>query len=271
MEPAPYQSVLMDGCLESGRDVSLGLKYNNYGVHGTGFADAVDQLAAVQLLVFEQKRATPEEFLRALADGFAGNQPLLNALRVSAPKLGRDPQAEPLADFLLEAFADALQGRKNERGGLFRPGTGSAMYYLWHAEGLGALANGHLPEERLAANFSPSLMVNDAGPMSVIQAFARPGLQRCINGGPLTLELHDTVFRNREGIQKVAQLVRSFILLGGHQLQLNAVSRETLIKAQEDPDSYQNLIVRVWGWSGYYVQLDKAYQDQIIARNSYQM
>ena len=98
---------------------------------------------------------------------------------------------------------------------------------------------------------------------------ARPTLGLVCNGGPMTLELHDTVFKNDEGIKKVAQLVRSYILLGGHQLQLNAVNRDTLLDAQKHPEDHQNLIVRVWGWSGHFVQLDKGYQDQIIERNSY--
>lgn len=87
-----------------------------------------------------------------------------------------------------------------------------------------------------------------------------------INGGPLTLELHDTVFRTQESVEKVAMLVKSFMELGGHQLQLNAVNRETMLDAQKNPENYRNLIVRVWGWSGYFVELDKAYQDHIIQR-----
>ena len=143
------------------------------------------------------------------------------------------------------------------------------MYYLWHARDLGATADGRAAGEMLAANFSPSLILSDAGPLSVLQAMARPTLKLVCNGGPMTLELHDTVFKNAEGIKKVAQLVRTYILLGGHQLQLNAVSRETLLDAQRHPEDHQNLIVRVWGWSGHFVQLDKGYQDQIIERTSY--
>ena len=84
-----------------------------------------------------------------------------------------------------------------------------------------------------------------------------------------TLELDDTVFKNAEGMEKVAMLVRSFIQMGGHQMQLNAVNRETLLDAQKNPQDHQDLIVRVWGWSGHFVQLDKGYQDQIIQRTSY--
>jgi formate C-acetyltransferase len=143
------------------------------------------------------------------------------------------------------------------------------MYYLWHARELPATADGRAAGEMLSANFSPSLNLNDAGPLSVISAMARPNLCRVCNGGPLTLEVHDTVMRNQEGLRKVAQLVRTYIHLGGHQLQLNAVNRENLLDAQRNPEAHQNLIVRVWGWSGHFVQLDKAYQDQIIERTSY--
>ena len=143
------------------------------------------------------------------------------------------------------------------------------MYYLWHADELGALADGRLPGEPLAANFSPSLALKDAGPLSVLRAFARPKVLDTINGGPLTLELHDTVFRGEEGLTKVAMLVKGFIDLGGHQLQLNTVNHETLLDAQAHPERHENLIVRVWGWSGRFVLLDKAYQDQIIARTAY--
>ena len=266
MEPAPYQSVLMSDWT---KDISTGAKYVNYGVHGTGFADAVDQLAAVRKYVFEEKNISVKELTTALQTNFESAPELLKRLRTEAPKLGRDDECIDLADFLLNAFADALSPLKNEFGGIFRPGTGSAMYYLWHADELPAMSNGHMPGDRLSANFSPSLLVQDAGPLTVIRHMARPALERVINGGPLTLEMHDSVMRNDEGVQKVAMLVKTFIALGGHQLQLNAVNLETLKDARIHPENHKNLIVRVWGWSGHFVQLDAAYQDQILMRASY--
>ncbi len=270
IEPAPYQSVLMSGCVARGRDISEGGKYNNYGIHGTGFADAVDQLMAVRALVFEQKRLNASQLRQALDDAFADEGDLLHWLRNEAPRFGREVEADEVAEFLLGAYADSWEGIRNERGGIYRPGTGSAMYYVWHAREVGALADGHLSGENFSANYSPSLLLSDSGPLSVVRAFARKNVSRCCNGGPLTLELHDTVFRNEDGIRKVAQLVQSFIRLGGHQLQLNAISRETLMAARENPEQYENLIVRVWGWSGHYVRLDPMYQDQILSRVSYQ-
>jgi formate C-acetyltransferase len=90
-----------------------------------------------------------------------------------------------------------------------------------------------------------------------------------INGGPLTLEIHENLLRNEMGIEKVASLVKTYVELGGHQLQLNSINRETLIDAQKHPEKYPNLIVRVWGWSGYFNELHKMYQDHIIRRFEY--
>jgi formate C-acetyltransferase len=90
-----------------------------------------------------------------------------------------------------------------------------------------------------------------------------------INGGPLTMEIHDNTFRNPDGVKKVAALVKAFIDLGGHQLQLNAISRETLLDAQKHPEDHQNLIVRVWGWSGYFNELHIDYQNHIISRTEF--
>ena len=266
IEPAPYQSVLMS---DYTKDISEGAKYVNYGLHGTGFADAVDQLAAVKKYVFDEKNVSVKSLLHASVSNFENQDELLTLLRKDAPKLGRDDECIPLADFLLNAFSDALSPLRNERGGIFRAGTGSAMYYLWHADELPAMLNGHLPGEKLSANFSPSLLVQDAGPLTVIRHMARPALSKTINGGPLTLEMHDSVMRNAEGVFKVASLVKTFIALGGHQLQLNAVNIETLKDARIHPENHKNLIVRVWGWSGHFVQLDAAYQDQILLRTSY--
>lgn len=118
----------------------------------------------------------------------------------------------------------------------------------------------------LPANYAPSLNVRLNGPVSLIRSFTKPDLVRAMNGGPLTIEFSDKVFQNDEAIEKVAQLVRLFVLRGGHQIQLNTVNRERLLDAQKHPELHRNLIVRVWGWSGYFVELDKCYQDHIIRR-----
>lgn len=265
--PAPFVSLMMEGCVEKATDISEGCKYNNYGFHGTGIATAADSLAAVKKNVFEEKKVDAEALKRALEKDFEGDEQLCNLLRWEAPKMGNnDDYVDEFACRLLDDFADALAGRRNDRGGIFRAGTGSAMYYVWHTKDVPATPDGRHRGEGLGCNYSPSLFSRCSGPVSIMQSFSKPDLRRFINGGPLTLELHDTVFRTAESVEKVATLVKSFMDMGGHQLQLNAVNRDTMLDAQRHPENYRNLIVRVWGWSGYFIELDKEYQDHIICR-----
>ena len=267
MEPAPLMSIIMKGCVEEAKDIRDGAKYNNYGVHGTGLSSAVDSLAAIRSQVFEKQAITKERLLSALEHDYVGDEDILTMLRYESPKMGSDDDSvDSIATTLLDWFAEAMEGYKNDRGGIFRAGTGSAMYYLWHAAETGASPDGRRVGEAYACNFSPSIFARIKGPVSLIKSFSKPHLERVANGGPLTLELHDTMFRNEESIHKVASLVKTYMDIGGMQMQLNGVNRETMLAAQKSPDQFRNLIVRVWGWSGYFVDLDKEYQDHIISR-----
>jgi len=267
MEPAPFQSLLMNGCIEKARDISLGAKYNNYGIHGTGISTAADSLAAIKKHTFEEKTISKQQLIREIENDFQGNDPVWHQLKYDSPKMGNDDDfVDQIAVELLDTFSDATANLKNERGGCFRPGSGSAMYYLWHVKDIGASADGRKKGEPLSANFSPAMNVKLNGPVSIIRSFSKPDMKKIMNGGPLTLELHDTVFRNPESIRKVSYLVKSYMDMGGHQLQINAVNRERLLEAKAHPELHKNLIVRVWGWSGYFTELDEVYQDHIIQR-----
>ena len=267
--PSPLHSLMMEGCLENGSDVTKGCVYNNYGIHGAGLSSAADMLASVKQYVYDECSVTKEELLLALENNFEGYDKLYHKLRYDGPKMARDEVSDSIGVRLLESFAKALEGRVNDRGGIFRAGTGSAMFYIKFSENLPATPDGRRYGEAIPANYSPSLFAKADGPVSIITSFTKPDLARVANGGPLTLELHDTMFKNAEAISKTAYLVKSYIDLGGHQLQLNAVNRDMLVEAQKNPESYRNLIVRVWGWSGYFTELDKEYQDHIISRCEY--
>ncbi len=264
--PAPYVSVISAGCIEKARDFSRCAKYNNFGLHGTGIAVALDSLAAVKELVFDKKMVSMEELVKLVDTDFAGRPDVLAEAR-TAPKMGNDDKvADDLAVWLIDTWAAALEGRKNDRGGIWRPGTGSAMYYIWHANELPASPCGRLAKQPFSANYAPTLDVPVKGPLSVIKSFTEPDLGKVCNGGPLTIEVHDSAFREVDGVKKVAKLVKYFTDRGGHQLQINSINRETLKDAQTNPDLHRHLIVRVWGWSGYFIELDKPYQDQVIKR-----
>lgn len=264
--PSPFQSVLMRDCIKDRKDIADGGKYNNMGFHGAGISNASDSLAAIKEHLFDKKDIKLQELISALDDNFENDEEMRKKL-ISSPKMGNnDDYVDSIGTKLLDCFASECAKYKNCRGGIYRAGTGTAMYYIWYSENMGATADGRKKGEPFSANFSPSLNHNFNGVLSVIQSFTKPHLIDVCNGGPLTLEFHDTLFRNEEGIDKVAMLVKTFISLGGHQLQLNAINRDTLLDAQKHPENYKNLIVRVWGWSGYFNELDLSYQNHIIKR-----
>ena len=264
--PGPFVSILSEGCVERARDICKGAKYNNFGIHGTGIAVAVDSLAAVRELVFEKKLVTLPELVALLDTDFAGRPDILAAAK-AAPKMGNaDPRVDDIAKRVIAFWGHAFDGKRNDRGGVFRPGTGSAMYYVWHAREIPASPSGRLSGQPFSANWAPSLDMPVKGPVSVVRSFTEPDLGLVCNGGPLTIEIHDSAFAMPDGVDKVAELVKFFILRGGHQLQINAIDRETLKDAQAHPERHRHLIVRVWGWSGYFVELDREFQDQIIRR-----
>ena len=220
--------------------------------------------------MFEDRTVSAAELLSALNANFEGYESLRNLL-VACPKMGNnDDRADAVADVLMTAAEDAMHGKPNGWfGGVWRMGTGSAMEYVLSAKQCPATADGRHDGEAYGCSFSPALGSKLNGPLSVIQSFTKHKMDRISNGGPLTLELHDTVFRNEEGEKKVALLVKAFIHLGGHQLQLNSINRDRLLDAQAHPEDHKNLIVRVWGWSGYFCELDPEYQNHIIRRTEF--
>lgn len=267
---SPLMTLMTYGCMKSGRDVSRGgARYKNFGSHGVGISTAVDSLAAIKKLVFEEKSLEKAELLDALANNFEGYTALRNRLR-ECPKMGNDdPFADDIAGDLLSRYAKALNGRPNTVGGVWRAGTGSAQMYIFRGKESPATADGRAAGEPYACSFSPSITARINGPLSLIRSFTKHDLTDLINGGPTTIELHDNVFRNAEGEKKVAALVKLFVLAGGHQLQLNSINRERLIEAQQHPEQYPNLVVRVWGWSGYFCELDLPFQNHIISRTEF--
>jgi pyruvate-formate lyase len=275
LPPAPYYSVVMNGCLERGRDLSTGLRYNNFGIHGAGSANAADALAGVRHFVFEEQTVRPEQLLAALDAGFEACESLRQDLVSKGPKVGNDAEADVLLAQLFDMFAEACESvADNGRGGRVRPGSGSAMYYVWLARGgpgepaapIGATADGRKPGDFFSANLAPSPHVQVRGPLSVLQAFSGIDYQRICNGGPVTMEISDAAFSEKEALHKCALLVRTFARVGCQQLQLNTLNADRLIEAKAHPERHRNLIVRVWGWSGYFCELAPEYQDHIIER-----
>lgn len=279
LPPSPYYSVLMDDCIEKGSDLSGGLKYNNFGIHGAASVNAADALAAVHKYVFNEQAVDPSDLLLAIENNYADAEDLRLKLSQQGPKVAsRNQLADEMLVFLFDAFAEACEKhRGNNFGRTIRPGTGSAMYYVWLAEEhermrepvVGATADGRKQGDYFSANLAPSPGQRNDSPFAAFESFCKVDYQRIYNGGPVTVELSDSVFHNEESLRKVAMLVRTFVSLGGQQLQINSLNADMLLKAREHPERYPNLIVRVWGWSGYFCELAPEYQDHIIDRCLY--
>ena len=267
---APLLSLFVDGCIEKLQDLRRGgAKYTNFGCHGAGIANAADALAAVRKHIFVDRTLEKETLLAALEADFAGYTEIKNLLK-STPKMGEnDYDTDMIAAQIMEAFSAAMNNRDNFHGGIWRAGTGSANEYVCKGRQCPATADGRCAGEYYSSSFSPALGVAPSGLLSVIQSFTKFDMTKIINGGPLTIEIHDSVLRNDMGIRKVAQLVKVFIQMGGHQLQLNSINVDLLKDAQKHPEKYPNLIVRVWGWSGYFNELAVEYQNHIISRAEY--
>jgi pyruvate-formate lyase len=283
-QPAPWYTVIMDTCLERGTDCNRngGVKYYNCGIHGSGSANAADALAAVKKFVFDDESIERGELVNAVITDFANDEPLRQKLFNDGPKVGNnDPYVDELLTKIFHDFADACQAMTDQgitgRGTVVRPGTGSAMYYVSLVRGeqdgtmepmVKASADGRHQGDFIGSSLAPSPGVKIRGPISVLQSFSKIPFDRICNGGPITMELSDTVFRDDDALEKVAMLIRTFAQIGCQQLQLNSLNIETLKEAKEHPEKHKNLIVRVWGWSGYFCELDECYQDHIIARHA---
>lgn len=262
--PSPFMNVLFENGIYNGA------KYNNFGIHGTGIATAADSLAVIKKYVYDEKSILKEVLIEAVDSDFEKHSELLPLLRNEAPKMGNNEDLpDEMSVMLLNMFADSLEEKINCRGGKFRAGTGSAMFYLWHANEISASPDGRRKGEPFGTNFSASLFAKINGPLSVIQSFSKQNFVRAINGGPLTLEFASSMFEGEDAIQKVSSLVKAYMDMGGHQLQLNAINTKLLKDALKHPENHRQLVVRIWGWSAYFVELDKEYQEHVLRRQQY--
>ena len=274
--PQPLFSALSGACIERGRDIHFGGgRHYHYGCLGSGSSSAADSLAAVKRFVYEEKSVAPAELLAALENDYAGAEALRETMR-SGPKVGDDtPESNEMLKTVFDALATACETIKdNGLGGRMRPGTGSAHGYALltrtdHRLRVGATADGRHDGDYFSASLSPSPGVRAAGILSLLKIYGQLDYRRLCNGGPITMEFAPAYFRSEDAIARTTEFVRAFVRAGCQQLQMNVLDHAVLRDAQIHPERHRDLIVRVWGWSGYFVELDKLYQDQIIGRCAY--
>jgi pyruvate formate-lyase/glycerol dehydratase family glycyl radical enzyme len=270
--PTPYLSGLVGGCLESGRDVTAGgARYNYLTVEGVALATVADSLAAVKKLVYDEDAVTMGDLLRALDANFEGYEPLRQTLLHKAPKYGNDdPYVDDLACEISRFWTEeAWEHTAPETGKRYRGGYLSWNYWVAYAPKTAATPDGRKRGQFLSNGVCPVNGADLLGPTAVIKSVGHLDLQTAPNGASHTMSFSPSLLHQPENRQKLAGLLRAYAQVGGTCLQLNVISPDVLRAAQQDPDAYRNLLVRVTGYNAYFVMLGKEIQDEIVARESH--
>jgi len=269
--PLPYFSLVINDCLERGLDVTRGgARYNYTGPQGVGLADVGDSLAAVKKLVFDQKKITMDQLMDALDKDFAGQEELRQSLINEAPKFSNDDDyVDSLTREAAAVYCREVSQYRNTRGGVYRPGLYSVSANVPYGLNVGALPNGRRSTTPLADGVSPVHGTEKNGPTAILKSVAKLDHTIVTNGTQLNMKFTPQVLQSLKGKQNLAALVRTFFDLGGWHVQFNVVSADTLRAAQAQPDDYKWLIIRVAGYSAFFLELDKGVQDDIIDRTEY--
>jgi formate C-acetyltransferase len=265
--PVPALSLTFRECIENARDYSTGgAKYNcGNGIILIGVADLVNSLAAVRQVVFRDRQATMAELSEALAADFDGHQSL-HRLCLEAPKYGNDdPRADEIAARIFTFIADEIESYRSHYGKMtpgILPVSGNTPFGLE----VGALPSGRRAWKPLADGVSPSGGTDRRGPSAVLKSAASLPHDRYVQGTLLNLKIEPDLLSTESGIHQMMALLKSMCSLGVYHVQFNVIDQEKLRRAQQSPDEYRGLLVRVAGYTAYFVELGRDVQDEIIGR-----
>jgi pyruvate formate-lyase/glycerol dehydratase family glycyl radical enzyme len=265
--PVPIASATMDGCMESGRDMMWGgAKYNSTGVATMGIGTLADSLAAIKYMVYDKKLCTGRQLLDAVLADWKGHELLRQRIKNEVPCYGNgDPYVDELATWAAHLFADKVNSYVGPRGvhqaGLYSAAANILTGYFTHAT-----PNGRLRGEPLSDAATPSNDAEKCGPTGVMQSVLALDSGRFGNGLQFNMKFHPTSLQGPDGNDKLRRLVEAFFEQGGQQVQYNVIDSEVLRKAQAQPEEYRNLVVRVAGFSAFFVELYEDLQNHLIAR-----
>lgn len=269
--PVPFLSLLIDDCIANATDYNAGgARYNTSYVQGVGLGSITDNLSALSRLVFDEEALSMDELLKAMNANFEGYDDLRYRLIYDVPKWGNNNDyADKLAVRVFNSFYKAITGRKTFRGGVFRINMLPTTSHVYFGSKIGAMPDGRLAHEPLSEGISPVQGADRNGPTAVILSAAK--IDQIKTGGTLlNQKFSPSFFTTDESLDKMVSLIRSYFKLDGHHIQFNVVSADTLRDAQKHPEKYQDLIVRVAGYSDYFNDLGEALQNEIIRRTEHE-
>ncbi|MCK4889976.1 MAG: formate C-acetyltransferase/glycerol dehydratase family glycyl radical enzyme, partial [Candidatus Aminicenantes bacterium] len=265
--PAPFLSLLIEDCIENGTDYnSGGARYNTTYIQGVGLGSLTDSLTSVTYNVFDKKHITMKELLNILEKNFEGYDDIRKNFIDETPKYGNDEDyPDDLAVEIFNIFHDSVNGRKGPRKSLHRINMLPTTSHVYFGSVIGALPDGRKKGEPLSEGISPVQSADRKGPSAVLKSASK--IDHLKTGGTLlNQKFTPAFFKDENSLNKIINLIRGYFRLDGHHIQFNVIDAETLRRAQENPEQNRDLIVRVAGYSDYFVDVGRDLQNEIIAR-----
>jgi len=268
--PAPFLSIIIDDCITNAKDYNAGgARYNTNYIQGVGLGSITDSLASIKYNVFDNKLLSMNELLESLETNFEGKEELRQNLICDTPKYGNDEDyPDSITQMVFELYFGTIDGRPNTKGGHYRINLLPTTVHVYFGSVIGATPDGRKAYEPLSEGISPVQGSDIKGPTAVLKSASKIDHERT-GGTLLNQKFTPSFFATEEGIENITHLVRGYFKLGGHHIQFNVVSADTLREAQKNPEKYRDLIVRVAGYSDYFINLGPKLQDEIIRRTEH--
>jgi formate C-acetyltransferase len=268
--PVPFLSLLTDDCIAKGKDYNAGgARYNTNYIQGVGIGSITDMISAIRYHVIDHKHTSFKELMNAMQADFKGHEDLRKKLWNETPKYGNDDDyADNLMIRVFEMYYEAINGRSNMKGGQYRINLLPTTCHIYFGSVTGAMPDGRHAGKPLSEGISPMQGADFKGPTAVLKSASK--MDHLRTGGTLLNQKFTPSFmENEKGITAIRQLIRSYFRMDGHHIQFNVVDAKTLRKAKKNPEEYRDLIVRVAGYSDYFIDLTDELQDEIIRRTEH--
>ncbi len=268
--PAPFLSLFIDDCIKTGKDYhDGGARYNTSYIQGVGLGSVTDSFASIRYNVYDEKHVTMKKLLAVLKADFERHESIRERFLDDTPKYGNDEDyADAIARDVFEIYYGAVNGRPNTRGGHHRINLLPTTVHVYFGSVIGALPDGRKAHEPLSEGISPVQGADRKGPTAVIKSASK--IDHIRTGGTLlNQKFTPDILSDKTGLTKLRHLIRAYFKMDGHHIQFNVVDAETLRKAQRNPEKYRDLIVRVAGYSDYFVDLGIDLQNEIIRRTEH--
>lgn len=269
--PVPFLSLLINDCIANGKDYNAGgARYNTSYIQGVGLGSITDELTAIKYHIYDKKTFPFKTLLSALKANFKDYEELRDLLVDHTPKYGNDDDsADDQTRKVFELYFKAIDSRPNTKGGVYRINLLPTTSHIYFGSVIGAMPDGRKAGEPLSEGISPVQGADRNGPTAVLKSAAK--IDHLRTGGTLlNQKFTPSFFSDEKGITSVVQLIRSYFKMDGHHIQFNVVTAETLRAAQKHPEKYRDLIIRVAGYSDYFVDLTEALQNEIIRRTEHE-